>query len=72
MSLKLVNATEATKEYFCEDIVDHMTHGGQMLFRVRWFGYSPSEDSWEPRDSFPDPSIVDNYLEGRRDDLGGE
>ena len=72
VSLKLVNATEATKEYFCEDIVDHMTHRGQMLFRVRWFGYSPSEDSWEPRESFPDPSIVDNYLEGRRDDLGGE
>jgi hypothetical protein len=60
--LKLVQSTPATDLYFVEEIVDHKTENEEMLFKVRWFGYPPECDSWEPRSAFSDPHVVDNYL----------
>ena len=60
--LKLVQGKEATNEFFVEDILDHKLVNNQLLFKTRWFGYLPSDDTWEPRSSFHDQAVVDNYL----------
>lgn len=38
--------------YIVDRIVDHKVMEGEMRYRVRWLGYAPSEDTWEPRSSF--------------------
>ena len=38
--------------YIVDRIVDHKVMKGEMRYRVRWLGYAPSEDTWEPRSSF--------------------
>lgn len=36
------------EEYEIEDIVGVKKNRGKFFFRVRWFGYKPEEDTWEP------------------------
>jgi Chromo (CHRromatin Organisation MOdifier) domain len=45
---------EAEREYVVERIVDAQSDDvGQPLYRVRWMGYSPEEDTWEPTGNLP-------------------
>ncbi|XP_061427815.1 M-phase phosphoprotein 8 isoform X1 [Lethenteron reissneri] len=42
---------EEKGEYEVESIVDTRTFEGEQQFRVRWRGYSPEEDTWEPKEN---------------------
>lgn len=52
-----------TEEYYeVERIVDHGCNEVGMWFRVRWKGYGPDSDTWEPENNFMKPSFVRKYL----------
>ena len=60
--LKLSTADLATDEHYVEKIIEHKTNDGRQLFKVRWLGYPPAYDTWEPLESFSDPALPRNFL----------
>lgn len=46
------------KEYPVERIVAHRLTKGHVQYRVRWYGFDATEDTWEPREHIPDLFIV--------------
>ena len=64
--MKQVLAEALTNEHYVEAIIDDkLDENGQQLFKVRWFGFNSEHDTWEPRTSFNDSAIIDNYLSER-------
>ena len=43
-----VRGDDSRKEYVVQEIVDSRIANKQLLYRVRWKGYTPEEDTWEP------------------------
>ena len=41
-----------TDDYVVQKILDHKVDRGIHYWKVRWKGYGPEEDSWEPARSF--------------------
>ena len=61
--LKKVYSNELTENQYIEFISDHrVDEFGKMKYKVRWLGYGPADDTWEPESNFDDISIVENYL----------
>jgi Chromo (CHRromatin Organisation MOdifier) domain len=61
---------EAEREYVIERIVDAQSDDvGQPLYRVRWMGYSPEEDTWEPTGNVPS-HFIRRYWRTRLDTSG--
>jgi Chromo (CHRromatin Organisation MOdifier) domain/Integrase zinc binding domain/Integrase core domain len=57
-------------EYVVETIVDHRKTGTRKTdweFLVRWKGYEPSEDTWEPFSNVKELAALDLYLESHPD-----
>ena len=51
-------------EYHVEEIIDHRgspKRKAQMMFRVRWTGFEPDEDTWEPWKLVKDLEVLDAY-----------
>jgi Chromo (CHRromatin Organisation MOdifier) domain len=48
-----------TTEFVVERLVSHeYRNGGDLYFKVRWFGYDPEEDTWELWDSLPEAMVM--------------
>ena len=46
-------------EYVMESIVDHSyAEDGELLYRIRWYGYAADQDTWEPVRHIPRSHIV--------------
>ena len=42
-----------------ESIVDHgYAEDGELLYRIRWYGYAEDQDTWEPVRHIPRSHIV--------------
>ncbi|XP_037938187.1 chromo domain-containing protein cec-4 [Teleopsis dalmanni] len=52
---------EAT-EYEVEKIVDYATEKSGRIFRIRWKGYRPKHDTWEPEDNLTCPELIEKFL----------
>ena len=51
--------------YLVDSIVGHKKRGRSVFFRVRWLGYSPEEDTWEPYENLKKPvgHLLVDYVE---------
>lgn len=49
--------------YEVEKIVDHQVSNNQVLYRIRWKGFHPKYDTWEPAECFLDQKFVRTYME---------
>jgi RNase H-like domain found in reverse transcriptase/Reverse transcriptase (RNA-dependent DNA polymerase)/Integrase zinc binding domain/Chromo (CHRromatin Organisation MOdifier) domain/Integrase core domain len=50
----LLPEPEVEREYVVERIIDAQSDNNeQTLYRVRWLGYTPDEDTWEPEGNLP-------------------
>lgn len=39
-------------EFQVEKILNHKTHKGQILYRIKWLGYEdPTDETWEPEEN---------------------
>ena len=43
-----------------DKIVEHHTHKRQRIYKIRWYGYDPKNDKWEPAHHLPQ-SLTDKY-----------
>ena len=59
----LTDDNRGREVFYVDRIIDHRLDatGKRYQYRVRWVGYGPSSDTWEPSESFDDPSFVTNY-----------
>lgn len=55
-----------SKTYEVEKLVDHKMVRKQMLFKVRWKGYTSKYDTWEKETSLSCPGILKAYRKSRR------
>lgn len=58
--------------YEVEKIVDHQVSNNQMLYRIRWKGFHPKYDTWEPAECFLDQQFVRAYMQihGKKEHTG--
>lgn len=52
--------------YEVEQILNHKNKKSKRLFLVRWKGYGPNEDTWEPESNLCCPEILNAYLENHK------
>ena len=53
-ALPEVSPDASEQEYVVDRVVDaQMNDHGRVLYRVRWFGYDPTEDTWEDKVDIP-------------------
>ena len=60
-------AAAEDQEYTVERIVDSRILKGEPQYKVRWLGYGPEGDTWEPADSMADNAALDAYETEQRD-----
>jgi hypothetical protein len=54
----MADQARSREEYVVEKIVDEAQNAdGGKLYRVRWMGYKPEEDTWEKEAHLPPHSI---------------
>lgn len=58
----LPEVIEGQLEYEVEQILDHKKEGHSWVFKVRWKGYDPSSDTWEPESNLKNcPEVLQSY-----------
>lgn len=49
------------QQFTAEKIVDVRGEGDDKRFRVRWVGWPPETDTWEPEDHIEDGTLIDDF-----------
>jgi len=52
--------------YEVDKIIDHRGSPGSYEYLVRWKGYGPTDNSWEPASSFLDDSTIQKYWSSKK------
>jgi hypothetical protein len=56
------NHEKGTVEYVVDQLISlHKDPNGRCFFRVRWEGYSPEEDRYEPEENLPPHLVLKFY-----------
>lgn len=63
---------EEEEEYEVQDIVDHKVVKGKTQYLIRWKGWGPDGDTWEPEGTLSCPDIVTKYLEKQKNTKGAK
>jgi len=50
-----------SESFEVEDIVNHRHKKGKIEYLIRWKGYTPQDDSWEPEDNLECPDKIKAY-----------
>lgn len=50
-----------------EDIVGMRIKKGKKEYKIRWKGYKPSQDSWEPEKHLECQDLIEKYLEENKE-----
>lgn len=53
----------AEEVYELEAIVAHKKEHGKYYYKIRWKGYGPEDDTWEPSDNIHNTVSIANYWE---------
>lgn len=51
------------KEYEVEKIISMVEQKKGRVFRIRWKGYRPQQDTWEPEDNLNCKDLIEKFLE---------
>lgn len=54
----LIQTESEGREYVYVKFVDHAWEKGKLLLKVRWFGFNPGDDTWEPSERLPVADVV--------------
>uniref|UniRef100_A0A0N4ZSJ1 Chromo domain-containing protein n=1 Tax=Parastrongyloides trichosuri TaxID=131310 RepID=A0A0N4ZSJ1_PARTI len=57
-----LNESQTIYLFRIDKIIDYCMRDGVMQFKVRWLGYEPSDDTWEPKKHFLNPNFPEDYL----------
>ena len=52
---------EGVESCVIDHIVNHGELDGVLRFRVRWYGYSSKDDTWEPPEHVPRSQVIAYY-----------
>jgi transposase InsO family protein len=62
-------AQRNSQEFVIEQILEHqgnVSRRTSLQFKVRWLGYGPEEDTWEPYESLRDTEQLHDYLKANK------
>lgn len=60
---KSQNSTKNSEKklFYVEKIVDKKLIKGKPYYYVKWKGYSKNNNTWEPRESFTSPALIESF-----------
>ena len=61
---RMEETPDPTVEYVVERVVAHRESPAGIQYKVRWHGYSASDDTWEPAEGLPQ-AFIDRYWRAR-------
>ncbi|XP_036319282.1 M-phase phosphoprotein 8 isoform X1 [Rhagoletis pomonella] len=55
-------AADPNKEWEVDKIIDYAEEKNQRIFRIRWKGFGPKHDTWEPEANLSCDEIIDKFM----------
>ncbi|CAG0887160.1 unnamed protein product [Cyprideis torosa] len=55
------SASEAEEEYEVEKIMDKKIEGGKIHYFIKWKGYGPDDNTWEPAENLECPELINEF-----------
>uniref|UniRef100_A0A034VKJ4 Chromobox protein-like protein 3 n=1 Tax=Bactrocera dorsalis TaxID=27457 RepID=A0A034VKJ4_BACDO len=59
---KSESSVDPNKEWEVDKIIDYAEEKNQRIFRIRWKGFGPKADTWEPEANLSCDEIIDKFM----------
>ncbi|XP_036222161.1 M-phase phosphoprotein 8 isoform X3 [Bactrocera oleae] len=60
--IKGESSADPNKEWEVDKIIDYAEEKNQRIFRIRWKGFGPKADTWEPEANLSCDEIIDKFM----------